>query len=106
MDKTVVITALFILSLPAHADEWTSSRPIASLRVDGRTTDTTVYFETQTSWAAAGCPTAKFVFVRNNSALKEILAVGLAAKASGSTVRFVGNCQDSDHFQATYIILE
>jgi hypothetical protein len=106
MNKTLALAALLALSLPAHADEWTGSRPIASMRVDGRTTDTTVYFETQTSWAAAGCPNAKFVFVHNNSALKEILAVGLTAKTSGATVRFVGNCQDSDHFEASYIILD
>jgi hypothetical protein len=103
------VASLLILSLTSSAAlaEATAAGQIASLRVSGYGTEKTVLFESAASnWGIAGCPAAKWAYVRNNIALQEILAVALSAKLSGSTVTFIGECDpDGLHFSTSYIYL-
>ncbi len=91
----------------ATADEWTQSKPISQLNFDGTTGNRTIYFETPSgSWSAAGCPSARYVMVRGVEGLKEILAIGLAAKTTSTNVSFLGSCLDADYFSASYIKMD
>ena len=103
------IASVPLAALPAlaDADEWTPSKPISQLSVDGSTANKTIYFETPSgSWSAAGCPNARYVMVRGIDGLKEILAIGLAANTTSVNVSFVGSCLNADYFSASYIKME
>lgn len=88
------IAAFVLGALPvtANANEWTESKPISQLSLDGNSALKTIYFETPSgSWSAAGCPNARFVMVRGIDGLKEILAIGLVAKTTSVNVSFLGH---------------
>jgi hypothetical protein len=88
----------------AGAEEWTQSKAISQLNFDGDSANKTIYFETPSgSWSATGCPNARYVMVRGIDGLKEILAIGLAAKTASVNVSFLGSCINADYFSAHYI---
>lgn len=105
--KRIMSAALMMtLSTVACAEEWTGTKQISNLTFDARA-DHTIYFETTSGhWSAAGCPNAQYVMVRNSTGLKEILSMGLGAKLAERNVRFYGNCQSADYFQAEYVLVE
>lgn len=106
MLRIISASGLLLLTSTVLAEESTALRTISNIRVDGTTGNRTAYFETATSWAASGCTSAKYVFVRGIEGLQDLLAVGLAAKLSDRNVSFIGTCQSSDYFQAHYINIE
>jgi hypothetical protein len=103
----IALTTAAAVPTIASAEEWTQVKPIAQVSFDGTAANKTIYFETPSGkWSAAGCPNARYVMVRGVDGLKEILAMGLAAKASSANVSFVGSCQNADYFAAYYIKVE
>lgn len=106
MLRFISTSVLLVFASTVVAEESTAVRTISNIRVDGATGNRTVYFETATNWAAPGCTSAKYAFVRGIEGLQDLLAVGLAAKLSERNVSFIGTCQSSDYFQAHYINIE
>jgi hypothetical protein len=104
--RMLVAAGVMAFATVAHADEWTANLAISRLLFDGTGT-TTIYFENATGhWSAASCPNAQYVIVRNIAGMKEILAMGLAAKTAASNVKFLGTCQDANYFAAYYMVVE
>ena len=91
----------------ANAEESTPFRTISQLRFDALSDEVTIYFETSSgSWGLAGCPSARYVMVRDVAGFKELLAIGLAAKLAERSVSFQGTCRDADYFSAYYVIVQ
>lgn len=102
----IALTVAAAVPITASADEWTQVKSISQVSFDG-TTNKTIYFETPSgAWSASGCPNARYVMVRGIDGLKEILAIGLTAKATSANVSFVGSCLNADYFSASYIKVE
>ena len=81
-----------------------SSREIADGAIKSR-----YYFINASGWGHPSCTTAKYAFI-DSSALgaKEMLGSMLAAKASGSNVKFIADCLDSssDYIMFEYVEIE
>jgi hypothetical protein len=97
--------AIALLIPGISAAETTISQPITQIQYD--VDDNHLWFVGAQKWGATSCPNATYIRVTNGIlGLKELLAIGLAAKASGQSVKFEGNCFSSDYFNATYVYLD
>jgi hypothetical protein len=106
MKRIIAAAGLLAMTAIAMADESTATAPISKVLFDGSGA-TTIYFETPSGhWSAPSCPNAQYVIVRGITGMKEMLAMGLAAKAAGQTAKFLGTCQDANYFAAYYMIVE
>lgn len=94
---TVIALTCFAPAV-TNAEESTPFRTISQLRFDALAGEVTIYFETPSgSWGLAGCPMPDTRMVRDVAGLKELLAIGLAAKLVERSVSFQGTCRDADH---------
>jgi hypothetical protein len=100
-----LLPSALALPLTASADEWTITQPIASLQLDGTTQD--LYFSGGLRWGATSCPNATYVKIDFDLAgYEQLLAIGLAAKMAGTSIRLLGTCGANGYFDATYISVE
>lgn len=107
MRLIIAIALTCLAATVANAEESTPFRTISQLRFDAQADEVTIYFETPSgSWGLAGCPNARYVIVRDVAGLKELLAIGLAAKLAERSVPFQGTCRDADYFSAYYVIVQ
>jgi hypothetical protein len=96
-----------LLSLPATAVEWTIFQPIFRTQYNGDTQH--LYFVGTSGWGSTSCPLAMYVQILPSvPGHKELLALGLAAHASGKAVQFLGDCDapNGNYFRATYVIMQ
>jgi hypothetical protein len=105
-----IAAAMLLVSSPVLATEPTLARYIVELNVDGETN--THYFRgsggasgTPIAWGIAGCSGAMYVYTRDLSGQKDVLAAALSAATSGRSVVFYGTCDaDGMYFHATRVI--
>ena len=87
-------------------NETTTPQTISQFLYNGISDHT--YFTSAVGWGAPSCPHAVYAEVMPDlPGKKEMLAIGYAAKLSGTPVRFMGTCNpgDSNYFTVTYIIV-
>jgi hypothetical protein len=100
---TLVLTTLAAIPALASPVESTTMQPISHVLYDG--TNDYLYVVGIANWGATSCPGAVYVQVGVSVAgRKQLMAVVLAAKAAGQSVRFQGTCNsNANYFDATYI---
>ena len=87
-------------------NETTTSQIISQFLYNGISDHT--YFTSTVGWGAPSCPNAIYAEVMPDlPGKKEMLAIGYAAKLSGTPVKFMGSCNpgDSNYFTVTYIFV-
>lgn len=108
--KTLIILISLFVSFSASATQ-TLSKPIDQLlinAVDAAGNGNAYYFFFNGSgWGASGCSQAVYVRVKEGTlGAQAIFSASLAAKASGATVKYLGQCFSDSVFDANYMYLE
>jgi hypothetical protein len=105
MSSRMIVALALALPVAAAADEWTVTQPITVLQVYGATED--IYLTGGSTWGSPSCPGATYVRVPQSLAgYKQLLAVSLAAKMSGTPIRVYGTCGANGYFDATNVSVE
>jgi len=99
---TMLVLSLF--SLEATASEWTIFQPVTRIQ---QHTQGHVYLAGANKWGAASCPNATYAWVKGDvPARRDVLAIVLAAQATGKAVRFSGDCDITDYFVVTDVVTQ
>lgn len=108
MRSLVFFFLMIALSSVSFAITSTGFHKISLIQVNGK--DGYYYFKTENDlWEADDCPEAVWAYVRPQSidVADQILSVALAAKMSGTKVKFSGECDAGGiYFQADRINIE
>ncbi|MBT9494365.1 MAG: hypothetical protein IV107_18920 [Paucibacter sp.] len=105
VQRICIAVFAFACSGYAWASEWTIAQPIEQINYDGEADY--LYIVGAAGWGAPACPNAKYAYVKGSVAgHKQLLALALAAKSTGAKVNMRGECDGSDYFAATYIVLK
>jgi hypothetical protein len=87
------------------AAEVTISQAITQIQYDANGDH--LWFVGAQKWGAPSCPNATYIRIPADvPGRKQLLAIGLAAKAGSQSVRFEGSCHSSDYFNATYVYVD
>jgi hypothetical protein len=101
----VASTVCICSAQSALAVEVSVTQPIAQLLYDASADY--LYMVGSAKWGAPSCPNATYAQVTGNvPGRKQLLAIALAAKASGAQVYFQGTCSHPNYFDITYIVVQ
>ncbi len=107
--KSLIGLVFLILSSSVSAAE-TLSKPIDQLlinAVDAGNGNAYYFFFNGSGWGAPGCSQAVYVRIKEGTpGAQAILSASLTAKASGATVKYLGECHSSSTFDANYMYLQ
>ena len=107
MYKKITALALVLLTYSAasSAAEGTITQVITRIQYDGAGDQT--YLVGPSKWGAPSCVNATYGWIPNSVlGRKQILAIALAAQASGKRMSLVGNCHtNKDYFVVTYVYI-
>jgi hypothetical protein len=111
MNKTLTFIAYSALALVLtnkSAAEESQYNKVERIQVQGQGVGNAAnyHFYNANGWGAPGCPNAVYAYLSaDDSGAKEIFSLAIAAKAQGSTVKFLGACKEntSNYFNVYYI---
>lgn len=112
MDKHVKLFIFLLCVLTSFSVNATQtlSKKIDQLlinAVDSANNNTYYFFFNGAGWGAPGCSQAVYVRVKEGaSGSQAIFSASLAAKTSGSTVKYLGQCFSDSVFDANYMYFE
>lgn len=101
------IIILSMLSAKIYAED-SQARTIEKIMVEATSATPYYYFVNQAEgWGAPSCPNAFGAYLAESApGAKSILSLAMAAKATGTKMRFKGTCSDNNYFLVNYAIAE